>query len=509
MSRHVRVWLSHDGGTVWGDDIAMRARLLLAWALVATVLSVVVEHGNGAATLNAAHPDDFVLGLMLLGLSWVGLAIVRAGRAVPAGWLLLGAGAGSGTAFLTHAVAVAGLVRGEHGVAVQALVWVATWLFVPSICLLVFVPPLWPRGRVESQWLRVLTPLAIAAVGAVTVAQAVAPDHLDGVGPALAPVPNPLGIPHTELPVMVATVVGTAMIAGYTVAVLIDLVIRYRSGQGEVRRQLRPLVIVVLSLPIVVVAGAVIGAALAGHAAVGAWATAEFMLLGGFAATLAVAVRANRRRALALAERRNTIHAAARERRRLRRDLHDGLGPSLATLRLQLDSVRDAIPAAAEEAAARLARVEDTLAASLEELRRIVDGLRPAALDELGLGGALISQARAVSTPGAPLEVEVRIDPSMPCLADAVEVALVRISAEALTNAVRHGAPSRCTVRLDWRDAAAVLRIQDDGLGLATTQPGHGLATMRERAEELGGALTVQPVRPRGTLVTAIIPESP
>jgi two-component system, NarL family, sensor kinase len=107
------------------------------------------------------------------------------------------------------------------------------------------------------------------------------------------------------------------------------------------------------------------------------------------------------------------------------------------------------------------------------------------------------------------MAVDVLIDPSMPHLADAVEVALVRISAEALTNAVRHAAPSRCTVRLDWKDESAVLRIQDDGLGLPTTWPGHGLATMRERAEELGGGLTVEPVRPRGTLVTAVIPVSP
>lgn len=63
------------------------------------------------------------------------------------------------------------------------------------------------------------------------------------------------------------------------------------------------------------------------------------------------------------------------------------------------------------------------------------------------------------------MAVDVLIDPSMPHLADAVEVALVRISAEALTNAVRHAASSRCTVRLDWKDESAVLRIQDDGLG--------------------------------------------
>lgn len=496
-------------GQLGGDDVAMTARLVLAWAVLATGLSAAIERGNGAATLNAAHPDDFAFGLMLLGLSWAGLAVVRTRRAGRAGWLLLGAGAGTSTAFLAHAAAVVALVHGDQGLGVQAIVWVATWLFVPSICLLVFVPPLWPNGRVESRWLRLVTPTAIAAACAVTVAQAVAPDRLDGVGTAIAPVLNPLGIPYAERPVEVTTSVGLVILSAYTAAGLIDLVARYRQGGSDLRRQLRPLVLVVLSLPLLAIVGTAIGATWAGDPAVGAWAAVELVLLGGFAVTLAVVVRANRRREQAVSERRHTIHAAAQERRRLRRDLHDGLGPSLATLRLQLDAVRDVIPADADEAAARLTRVEHTLAASLEELRRIVEGLRPAALDELGLGGALISQGRAVSTPGCAMAVDVLIDPSMPVLADAVEVALVRISAEALTNAVRHAAPSRCTVRLDWKDTSAVLRIQDDGRGLATTQPGHGLATMRERAEELGGALTVEPVRPRGTLVTAVIPVSP
>lgn len=487
----------------------MTAGLVLAWAALATGLSVAIERGNGAATLNAAHPDDFAFGLMLLGLSWAGLAIVRNGRAVRAGWLLLCLGAGTSTSFLAHAAAVAALVRGDHGLAVQATVWVATWLFVPSICVLVFVPPLWPNGRVESGWLRMLTPAAIAAACAITVAQAVAPDHLDAVGPALAPVPNPLGIPAAERPVEVATFVGAVIVAAYAMAGLIDLVARYRVGGHDLRLQLRPLVLVVLALPITVIVGTAIGAVWADQPAIGALAAAQVVLLGGLSVTLAVAVRANRRRDHAVSERRRTIHAAAQERRRLRRELHDGLGPSLAALRLQIDAVRDVLPGNANEASVRLARVEGTLVGSLEELRRIVEGLRPAALDELGLGGALISQGRAVSTPGSAVAVDVVIDPSMPVLADAVEVALVRISAEALTNAVRHATPSRCTVRLDWQGTSAVLRIQDDGLGLSTSHPGHGLSTMRERAEELGGALTVESAMPHGTLVTAVIPVSP
>ncbi len=139
-------------------------------------------------------------------------------------------------------------------------------------------------------------------------------------------------------------------------------------------------------------------------------------------------------------------------------------------------------------------------------MRRIIDGLRPATIDEPGLSGALLSQARAVSTPGSSLAVEVIIDPSLPGLADAVEVALLRISAETLTNAVRHATPTRCTVRLDWYQDRAVLRVQDDGPEMTASPPGHGIVTTRERAEELGGTLIVESAQPRGTLETAIIP---
>ena len=84
-----------------------------------------------------------------------------------------------------------------------------------------------------------------------------------------------------------------------------------------------------------------------------------------------------------------------------------------------------------------------------------------------------------------------------------------RILVNLLHNAVRHGAPSRCTVSLGWRNGQAILRVEDDGIGIHRVVPGHGLRTMRERVEELGGKLTVRPAAPRGTVVTAVIPGFP
>jgi signal transduction histidine kinase len=487
----------------------MRAGLVLAWTLGASVLSIVIERANGSATLNGRNPDDWLFAVLLLALAVAGFVVLKGARAVVAGRLLLAMGAGVSTALLAHAIAISALARGADGPAVQGLVWVATWLFVPAIGLLVFVPVVWPHNRVTSRWMRPSTAAAIVALAALTVAQAVAPDHLDGVGPPLAPVPNPLGMSQTSGLVGVVTGISSIALAVYTGAVLIDLVLRYRRGDTELRGMLRPLVVVVTVLPLALAAGAGVAGLAGGQSLVGLVAAGGVLLLGGLAFALIRADTAVRHSERAIARTRHTVEVAEHERQRIRRELHDGLGPGLAALRLQLDSVRQALPSDADEAAHRLTRVEGTLSDALEELRRIVDGLRPAALDELGLNGALTSQGRAVNGPAdhAPL-VDVSIDPELPTLPLAVEVALVRVSGEALANAVRHGDPSRCTVTLGWQDGEAVLRVEDDGAGIVAGQlgHGHGLSTMRERVEELGGRLLIGSVQPHGTVVTAVIP---
>lgn len=498
---------SRDGGTSRGHAGAVVARLVLAWAALASLLSLIIERTNGDATLNAAHPDDWALAALLLVLGGAGLVVVESHRAVLAGRLLLATSAGTSSAFLAHALAVAALMRGLDGPAVQALVWLATWLFVPAIGLLPFVPAVWPEGRITSPWLRPATVVGGLALGAVTVAQAVAPDHLDGVGPGLHAVSNPLGVPGLARAADLVTAAGVAVLAVYSVAVLVDVLVRYHRAEPGPRSELRPLAVVVAGLPLALGAGAVVGALSGGQPNVGLLAAGGLLLLGGLAFTLIRAARAVRQGEQAVTQRRRTVEAAEDERRRIRRDLHDGLGPALAAVGLQLDAVHRALPPTAEEAAARLARVHRTLAAALEELHRIVDGLRPAALDELGLSGALASQGRSISVPGrsSPVVV-VDVDPDLPTLPDAVEVAIVRVSGEALANAVRHGRPSRCTVSLGWRDGQAVLRVVDDGVGMAAAGAGHGLSTMRERVEELGGRLTVGPASPCGTVVSASIP---
>jgi two-component system NarL family sensor kinase len=144
----------------------------------------------------------------------------------------------------------------------------------------------------------------------------------------------------------------------------------------------------------------------------------------------------------------------------------------------------------------------------IAEVRRLVDGLRPAALDQLGLVSALRQRAAqhelAVGHQGTvwKVEAEDNVEP----LPAAVEVAAYRIALEAVTNAVRHSGARACTVTLRREDGRLRVRIEDDGVGMAESlTSGVGLSSMRERAEELGGACSVTHDG-RGTVVEALLP---
>jgi signal transduction histidine kinase len=205
------------------------------------------------------------------------------------------------------------------------------------------------------------------------------------------------------------------------------------------------------------------------------------------------------------------VEAREEERRRLRRDLHDGLGPQLSSQALTIDAVRALMrrdPDAAEELLLELkADAQD----AVTDIRRLVYGLRPPALDDLGLLGALRESAAQYSAKG--LSVSVEAPTKLPPLSAAVEVAAYRIAQEALTNVVRHAGASTCTVHLGLEGAGALsLEVRDDGRGIpdpqenSSVRAGVGLTSMRERADELGGSLLVEPLPEGGTLVCARLP---
>lgn len=186
------------------------------------------------------------------------------------------------------------------------------------------------------------------------------------------------------------------------------------------------------------------------------------------------------------------VLAREEERRRLRRDLHDGLGPTLAALALKADMIGELIATEPVHAEALASELYRDIRATVSEIRRLVYALRPPVLDELGLLAALqecAGQYRDVV--GAPT-ITLTLPSRLPPLPAAVEVAALRITQETLTNAVRHSSARTCTVQISCTADSLTLTISDDGIGMPPqAQAGVGLRSMRERAEELGGACAI------------------
>ncbi len=197
------------------------------------------------------------------------------------------------------------------------------------------------------------------------------------------------------------------------------------------------------------------------------------------------------------------VLAREEERRRLRRDLHDGIGPALAGHVVRLDlGVRRLPPDS--PARPTLQTLQRELQGTIADLRRVVEGLRPPALDELGLDQALRQIVdRLVFGSPLSMRLELEIPPDLPA---AVEVAIYRIVSEAVSNVVRHARATGCTVRIGGGDHAVTMSVEDDGIGVGASArgAGHGLDTIRERAEELGGEVRFESVD--GTSVWASIP---
>jgi signal transduction histidine kinase len=224
----------------------------------------------------------------------------------------------------------------------------------------------------------------------------------------------------------------------------------------------------------------------------------DVRLLHDLAGQVAVAVDGLRMARELQRSREELVLAREEERRRLRDDLHDGLGPVLAGVLLQVGVVRE------QTGDPVLGTAERRLSGAVEDLRRLVYGLRPPALDELGLAGALREQVAAAGA-GLQLDLSLTVDDDLPRLPAALEVAAYRVASEAVTNVVRHSGAGRCEVALTIEHGQLLLEVRDDGTGLEG-EAGIGLSSMRERCAELGGTCEIAAIAPHGTLVRALLP---
>ncbi|MDP9795546.1 signal transduction histidine kinase [Catenuloplanes nepalensis] len=250
--------------------------------------------------------------------------------------------------------------------------------------------------------------------------------------------------------------------------------------------------------------GTEVGRLLVGRRSPGARFTVrERRLLADVALNAAMAAEATRLIQDLRQSRERLVMAREEERRRLRRDLHDGVGPALTGIAMQVRAARKL------SGPSKVSQILDGLTGDLQictaEVRSLVTALRPPSLDR-GLGEALRAECRRFDTEG--LEVTFEADGDLTGLPAAVEVAAYRIVSESLNNVARHARASHCRVSIT-RSRTLDLEVIDDGVGLASSDNGRagvGLQSMRERAEELGGECVIASTVPHGAAVRVHLP---
>ncbi|MGI8576012.1 MAG: GAF domain-containing sensor histidine kinase [Egibacteraceae bacterium] len=205
------------------------------------------------------------------------------------------------------------------------------------------------------------------------------------------------------------------------------------------------------------------------------------------------------------------VNAQEQERRRLAREIHDGISQRIVGLSYHLTAAAEAITTDEAFAAEQIAAARRLAAAALDETRTAISGLRPSVLDDLGLAASLESLARSLA--GVDVELDVR-----DCeLAEHVETALYRITQEAFQNVSKHADATHVVLRLAPGDGHVVLELHDDGRGFDTaavagddeTRVAYGLVGMRERADLIDAELTVDSTPGEGTTVRLVVPRSP
>ena len=198
------------------------------------------------------------------------------------------------------------------------------------------------------------------------------------------------------------------------------------------------------------------------------------------------------------------VTAREEERRRLRRDLHDGLGPQLSSQTFTLSAIKKLLRQDPDTAEHLLSDAITHAQEAIADIRRLVYALRPPALDDLGLLAALQEQMTQYHASGIVLTLDA--PETLPPLPAAIEMACYRIVQEALTNVVRHVHATSATVHLHVQEAL-VVEVRDNGQGLPPgVRSGVGLSSMHERAEELGGTCLIEGIAKGGTRVCARLP---
>src|SRR5215831_9548900 len=225
--------------------------------------------------------------------------------------------------------------------------------------------------------------------------------------------------------------------------------------------------------------------------------------LAAFTDLVATAIANSDARAELAASRARIVTAADETRRRLERDLHDGIQSRLVSLGLKARTIETMTPRPADDIQRELSLLADGLGTSLDELREISRGIHPAILSEAGLGPALKALARRSAVP-VKLDLNLGARPG-----EHLEVAAYYVASEALTNAAKHAQASVIDIRADGHDGALTLWIHDNGIGGADPSRGSGIIGLKDRVEALGGTISILSPRGHGTTLHVQLPAGP
>ncbi|HVO70360.1 MAG TPA: histidine kinase [Aggregatilineaceae bacterium] len=306
--------------------------------------------------------------------------------------------------------------------------------------------------------------------------------------------------PDAVFPILVETVAQSLKLPYAAIALKRDTAFAIAASRGAIQPN-------TVSLPILY-QGEAIGQLVAAARGPGeTFSPADHRLLASLAQQAGVAAHTAQLTAALQRSRERLVTTREEERLRLRRDLHDGIGPALAGIMLKLGAARKRLVGNAPSADELLEQMTTDMEGVVGDVRRLAQELRPSALDELGLAAALrryVLQLKATCAIGFTFEAPEHV----PHLPAATEVAIYRITSEAVTNVVRHSQALNCVVRLIV-DQGLTVEVCDDGRGItADHRIGVGLHSMRERAEELGGTFTIESRPESGTQIRAHFPLS-
>lgn len=478
------------------------AAVLLVLSVAAAVAAIGVALVDSAGADLMDRPAGTAAELLCFGV--VGAILIARRPDLPFGWLL-GIGAASG--ILLVGVGMPSLALAQQGRGGQLAMWgvclgVLQWI---PVALYGVINVRFPSGRPVSALGRGLDRCLRYGIPVGLIGNYLGDTVITDVGRVLdRPLEQRRFIDGTWLtPVGNATTALIPLLILLGVLAGIGVIVRCFRASGIERKQLQwraaGAVLSLVLFPVVVF----------GPLPAGAYAVEPFV----FVATLMIPVLRyqlwsgdplpRRRRVGLLVSRRTMIEAQEEERRRLRRDLHDGLGPLLTGLRLNLDAVQTQMQTDPDRAREYLAAARKASAEVIADLRGLVYGLRPPALDELGLAAALRMQLTSL-TEKSPVQLALDLD-EVPGLPAAVEVAVYRTAAEAVTNVVRHSDAQHCRIAIRRTGDDVVLTADDDGYVGDTWHAGVGLTSMRERAVELGGTFLASS-GPDGFHITATYP---